>query len=68
MEVLTEPGNSTRAHVFIATSGQKLFNSASDLLRKSGLGAWLEERQFIQAIVVIVQDSIPRHFWVLPQP
>lgn len=47
MNVLAQPDYGTPTHFLVAPTGQKLFNSLSDLLRKSGLGAWLEEGQFI---------------------
>jgi hypothetical protein len=68
MDVLAKPNNCARPHVLVSATREKVLNSSNDIFRQAGPGVRLEERKFVQAVVIIVQDGVPSDFGMPPQP
>jgi hypothetical protein len=68
VKVLAQSDDSAGTHILVAPAGQKLCDPVGDFFREPCLGARLEKRELIQAVVIIVQDNVARHLRVVAKP
>jgi hypothetical protein len=57
MDVLPEPNQGRLAHCLIGPAAEIFYYAIRNFGRESRFGAWLKERQVVEAIALIIDDN-----------
>lgn len=68
MDVLAETNEGRLAHCLLGFATEILCNSVGDLFRQPGLATWLEQRQVVKTIALIVDHDIAVNVFMRGEP